>query len=120
MYATTAGRPRLATSRASAARMRSRGCMLAIGKRVLRKYRHVLVAAAREANEDTRAGLRRGPALRARKRMRALERRQNSFAGRELLERCERLVVAGRDVVDAADGLQQRVLRPDTGIIEPG
>ena len=41
--------------------MRSRGCMMTFGQRVLREDRHVFVAAAREANQDPRARIFRGP-----------------------------------------------------------
>src|SRR5262244_3554998 len=112
MNATRDG-PRASSSRASAVRIRSRGSMapfLGRAARVLREDRHVLVAATREADEYPLAAVRRGPTLRARERVRALERRQNAFASAALLERGERLVVARGHVFDAADRLQQRVL----------
>src|SRR5215471_6903338 len=102
--------------RVNAARIRSRGSMaphLRRVARVLREDRHVLVAAAREADQDPLTAIRRGPALRARERVRALERRQDALRRAALRERRERLVVARGDVLDAPNRLQQRVLRAD-------
>src|SRR5207249_4339439 len=56
----------------------------------------------------------------ARERMRRLERRDDSLRPRELTERRERLVVSRRDVLGAAGVPQERVLRPDSGVVQPG
>src|SRR5215471_8259837 len=109
--------------RVKAARIRSRGSMaphLRRVARVLREDRHVLVAAAREPDQDPFATIRRGPALRARERVRALERGQDALGRATLAERGERLVVARGHVLDATDRLQERVLRSNARIIEAG
>src|SRR5262245_48017308 len=92
--------------RVKAARIRSRGSMaphLRRVARVLREDRHVLVAAAREPDQEPLAAIRRGPALGARERVRTLERGQDAFGRAALAERRERLVVARGHVLDAAD-----------------
>ena len=64
------------------------------------------------------AAVARGPAARARERVRAFERGQDTFRGAAFLERRERFCVARGDVLDAAHELQQRMLGADAGIIE--
>src|SRR5262245_11335019 len=59
-------------------------------------------------------------ALRGRERVRALDRGQDALGRAALAERGERLVVAGGDVLDAADRLQERMLRPHARVVEPG
>src|SRR5690606_8128731 len=106
-----------------ARRIRSRGssdigALLPNG--VLREDRHVLVAAARKADQDPRAAVRQRPAARAGERVRAFERRQDALGLAAFVEGRERLVVARRHVLHAADALEQRVLGADARIVEPG
>src|SRR5439155_1488669 len=82
---------------------------------------HVLVAAPAEAHEDApaRTELPRQHAG-VMKRVRRLERGHDAFEARAELERGDRVLVCHGDVLDALGVAQERVLRTDAGIVEPG
>ena len=52
--------------------------------------------------------------------MAGLQRRQDAFGARELVERGQRLVVGDADVFGTAGVLEERVFRADAGIVEAG
>ena len=74
----------------------------------------VLVAPARQADEHE-LGV---DVERAGKRVRALQRGDDSFGARQGVERVERLGVGAGEVVGAAGVAQSRVLGADTGVVE--
>ena len=80
---------------------------------------HVLVAAAREADNDVFAFVARRPAAGAIQGMRALDRRENAFGTAAVLQGLQRLVITGGHISDPSGRQQQRVLGSDTGIVEP-
>ncbi len=63
-------------------------------------------------------GLASAQRLSTRQRMRGPESRQNALAGAALAQGIERFISGGTRVGHATDRLQQRVLWPDTRIVE--
>src|SRR5215831_8348890 len=86
----------------------------------LLERRHVLVAATGETDEDGATWMGPRPTRRTRERVRALERRQDSFELAELPHALERLRIARGLITHATTRRQQRVLRPYPRRIEPG
>ena len=97
---------------------RSCACMSTRPRRVLCQCRHVFVAAARVTDQYSFAGITLRPLFRVRESMRCFQRRQNALCFAEFLQRFERIVVAGGNVVHATGRLQQRVLRTNARIVE--
>src|ERR1700742_1099017 len=87
----------------------------------MRDREHVLVAAAGEADGDELV-LRhaRRHAHRMRHRVRGFERGDDALELAEKLERLERILVAGREILHPALVLEPRMLRAYAGIIEAG
>src|SRR5713101_3253416 len=82
---------------------------------------HVLVAAPREADEDTAAGTElAGDHACLMQRVRRLERGHDAFEPGAELERGDRVLVPDRDVVHALEITQEGVLGTYPGIVEPG
>ena len=83
-----------------------------------RQRRHVLVAAPGQADQYPLARMLGGPAARTHQGVSALECRQNSFQLAALAQCRQRLLVIGALVAHAADRMQQRMLWPDSRIVE--
>ena len=86
----------------------------------LRRGVDVLVPATGQVDQDHPVG----PELaaqpqRARDRVRRLDRRDDALGAAEQRERVHRLGVGDRPVLGAAEVLEQRVLRPDAGVVQP-
>ena len=93
----------------------------ALAPRGARDRHHVLVAAARQADDDDAVADRARDLVERGDRVRGLERAQDALGAREPLERGERLVVGARRGSVAAPGLLPvRVLGPDARIVEAG
>src|SRR6185436_5547519 len=122
-YGMSAVRP-AARSSANAASMRfipgvARGNRLEPKTRALGDRVHVLVAAAREVDEQDLVLRQRGrEACGIGERMRGFERRNDAFDAAAVVERSERFGVGDRHVFRAARVLEPRVLRPHAGIVE--
>src|ERR1039457_3545198 len=101
--------------------MASRGCMLdsALEHGALQDA-HVLVAAPRASDENSRTGMRFGVAASPEDRMRRFYGRQNALALGAFGERIQRLLVGRRFVRDPPALHEKSVFRTDTRIIESG
>ncbi len=128
------GDQRLAAARRAAPRRRAcdaahhacpaghaRGSAVELGARQVGHGADVLVAAARQVDQQVLVGAHRRRQLhRVGHRVARFERRDDALGAAQAVEGGERLVVGDADVFGAADVLQVGVLGADAGVVEAG